>query len=146
MKLRTRHFGEISIDESKKITFKEGIPGFEHLKHFIMIEQEDSEFCYLQSLQDGDIAFAVIHPHKITTDYTPKINESYFEKLGGGQSEDFTLYVITTVGKSLEETTINLQAPLLIHMNSRQGVQAIVEGKAYHTKHKVTELLQNQEV
>lgn len=142
--IETRHFGAIEVDESKKIVFKDGIPGFEQLKDFVLIEEDDNAFCYLQSLQDGQIAFAIISPYSLKADYSPHIHEVYFEKCGGGESIQFSLYVIATVGKNMEQTTVNLQAPLLIHTERRLGVQAIVEDKEYTTRHKVIDLVRER--
>ena len=51
MKLQTR-FGEMEVDPNKIIEFKEGIPGFEALRKFILIEDAESKFCYLQSVEE----------------------------------------------------------------------------------------------
>lgn len=144
MKIQTRHFGEITIDESKKIVFKDGIPGFEELKDFIFIEEEDNAFSYLQSMQNGQVAFAIISPYPLKEDYHPHIGEVYFEKLGGGESDEFSLYVIATVGTDMAQTTVNLQAPLLIHTHRRIGVQAIVNDTEYTTRHKVIDLVRER--
>jgi len=41
MLLKTKHFGEINIDESKIIEFKDGIPGFENLKRYVVLYDGD---------------------------------------------------------------------------------------------------------
>ncbi|HHV96236.1 MAG TPA: flagellar assembly protein FliW [Clostridiaceae bacterium] len=43
MLLNTRHFGEIEIDEENIIYFDEGIPGFNHVKKFVLIGSENLE-------------------------------------------------------------------------------------------------------
>jgi len=40
MLLKTRHFGEIEIDEKNIIYFIEGIPGFNHVRKFVIISNE----------------------------------------------------------------------------------------------------------
>lgn len=144
MKIQTRHFGNIEIDETQKIVFKDGVPGFEELRDFIILEEAENTFAYLQSLENGQVAFAIINPYILKSDYTPQINESYFEKLGGGSNDEFALYVIATVGNTLEKTTVNLQAPLLMHAERRLGVQAIVEDKLYKTRHNIVELIKER--
>lgn len=125
----------------KKILFKEGIPGFEYLKEFEILEDENKEFYYLQSIQQPAIAFIIVDPYTLKPNYAPNIHKSYFEKLGTEKSTDLVVFVIATIGKSMEDTTVNLQAPLLIHIEKRLGVQAILEGKEYQSKHKITDLL-----
>ncbi|MGL4346203.1 MAG: flagellar assembly protein FliW, partial [Cellulosilyticaceae bacterium] len=108
MIIETSKFGEIQVEENKQITFIDGVPGFEHLKKYTMLEDEDGVFYYLQSLEDGEVAFPIVDPYVIHKEYAPHIGESYFEKLGGGSSEEFSLFVITTIREQLEETTVNL--------------------------------------
>lgn len=144
MKLETRQFGEIEVDEATLITFPEGIPGFEDLKQYTMLEEGDGVFYYLQSIEDGNIAFPIINPYLIKSDYAPSISEHYFQKLGGGESSEFALFLITTLREDVMASTVNLQAPLLIHTDRKKGVQAIVEGEIYHSKHKVVDLLQER--
>ena len=143
MKIETR-FGEMEIDENKIIYFKEGLPGFERLKQFILLEDEESNFCYLQSVEDKDIAFTIISPEYVKSDYAPCIGESYFEKLGGGATDEFVLYNIITLRNPIEESTINLQAPLLIHIERRLGVQVIVEDKHYKVRENFMELIKER--
>lgn len=143
MKIATR-FGEMKIEENKIIYFKEGLPGFERLKQFILLEDEESNFCYLQSVEDKDLAFTIISPEYVKADYAPYIGESYFEKLGGGVTEEFVLYNIITLRNPIEESTINLQAPLLIHIERRQGVQVIVEDKHYKVRENLMKLIQER--
>ncbi|MGL5677583.1 MAG: flagellar assembly protein FliW [Cellulosilyticaceae bacterium] len=130
-----------SIQQENIIIFKEGIPGFEHLTKFVLIEEGDGVFFYLQSVEESSILFPVINPHLIKVDYAPHIQERYFDKLGGGESEAFVLYTIATLREPVGESTVNLQAPLLIHVERRMGIQVIAEDKTYHTRHKIADLM-----
>lgn len=141
MILNTRNFGTIEVQEDKCITFKEGIPGFEHLKQFILIEEEDSPFHYLQAIEDGDIRFIITDPYYFKADYAPIISESYFTKLGEGDNEAYSLYTIVTLKDEVKNSTLNLAGPLLIHIENRQGVQIITEDGTYTTRHKIVDLI-----
>lgn len=127
--------------KEKIINFPEGIPGFEYLKQFILLEQEESSFCQLQSIEQESIAFVVVNPYQLDTQYAPHIHESYFERLGGGKTEDFVLYSIVTLGETLDKTTVNLKAPLLIQVEKRIGLQVFVEDNKYKMKQPVTSFL-----
>ena len=54
MKLKTRVFGEIDIDDEKIITFENGIIGFPDLKRFTLIFNEEKKggISWMQSLDD----------------------------------------------------------------------------------------------
>lgn len=144
MKINTRNFGEIEIQEEKTITFKEGIPGFEDLKQFILIEKKDDVFHYLQPIEDGDICFVITDPYYFKKNYAPTIREHYFERLGEGDNDAFTLYAIVTLRDAVEKSTLNLAGPLLIHVENRQGIQVITEDRIYTTKHKLVDLIKER--
>ena len=141
MKTNTKQFGDIEIQEDKIITFKEGIPGFEDLKRFILMEEKDSIFHALQSIEDEEICFIITDPYYFKKDYAPTIRESYFNKLGRGDNDAFSLYAIVTLKDQVENSTLNLAGPLLIHIENRQGVQVIIEDAGYTTKHKIVDLI-----
>ncbi|MDF2595977.1 MAG: Flagellar assembly factor FliW [Clostridia bacterium] len=130
--------------DTKKILFKEGIPGFEELKEFIILEDEGKEFYYLQAVNEPIISFVIIDPSLLKSDYAPVIPKSYFEKLGAKEGEAVTAFVIATIRENMEESTVNLQAPLLIHIENRIGVQAILEDKSYHSRHKIADLIKER--
>jgi len=140
MKTYTKDFEGVQVQEEKIIIFKDGIPGFETLKKFILIEQPGSQFHYLQSVEDEAICFIITDPYYFKKDYAPTIKESYFEKLGEGDNEAFSLYAIVTLQDKVENSTLNLAGPLLIHVENRQGVQVIIEDEGYTTKHKIIDL------
>ena len=43
MLIKTRYFGEIDVDDQKIITFDNGLIGFEYLKKFTLIYNNESE-------------------------------------------------------------------------------------------------------
>ena len=141
MKINTRHFGEIEFDEKRIINFNEGIPGFRELKKYIIIEDPESPFVYLQSVEDGMISFIMINPYLLKKDYTIEIKDTYINALGGGNAKEFCVFVIATVMDEFEEATINLLAPIVIQNEMRQGIQVILENTTYTTKHKIKDLL-----
>jgi len=146
MQLNTFHFGKITYDIEKEILFTEGVPGFEELKRYIMIEDEDVEspFCYLQSVEDGDISFIMMNPYDVKADYAPSIPKKCFEKLGNEADEHIILSIVA-IPQDIQSATINLQAPLLINLNTRKGMQVILEDTAYQTRHKLMAMLQREE-
>lgn len=141
MKIETKNFGEIEFAEDGVINFSEGIPGFRELKRYIMINDEESPFAYLQSIEDGNVSFIIINPYELKKDYTIEIKDQYVAALGGGSAEQFSVFVITTLVSNLEAATVNLLAPIIIQNETRQGMQVILENTKYTTRHKIVDLL-----
>nr|WP_302599107.1 flagellar assembly protein FliW [uncultured Cellulosilyticum sp.] len=141
MKIETKNFGEIEFAEDGVINFSEGIPGFRELKRYIMINDEESPFAYLQSIEDGNVSFIIINPYELKKDYTIEIKDQYVAALGSGSAEQFSVFVITTLVSNLEAATVNLLAPIIIQNETRQGMQVILENTKYTTRHKIVDLL-----
>lgn len=143
MRMQTKNFGWIEFLDEKVIIFDEGIPGFRQLKSYILIEDEtqNSPFAYLQSTEDGNICFIILNPYAIKKDYIIDVKEQYIEALGGGNMEQFSVFVIVTALSDFESATINLIAPIIIQNETRKGMQVILENTSYQTKHKIVELM-----
>lgn len=145
MKADTRIFGTIDIAEDKIITLEKGMIGFPQLQKFALIfdeekEQKDTSIMWLQSLDDADIAFPVMNPNGVKEDYAPNVNEEMVESLGKLTVENTYLLVTVTVPKKVEDFSINLKAPIVIHTESQKGVQIIVEDE-YPVKYKIYEIM-----
>ena len=137
MKLHARSFGEIEINEEDILTFPEGIPGFEDLKKYIIINNPDEEnpFDWLQSVDNGDLAFVIINPFFIKPDYDIVIPQSALEKLKIKDESDVVLYSIVVVPEKIEDMTVNLTGPIVINVREKLGKQIILDDKRYTTKH-----------
>lgn len=148
MLLKTKHFGEIEIDESKVIDFKEGILGFEDNKKFIVLYNgdEDSPFRWLQGVDDGQLAFAVANPFQILKDYDIEIPDEAVENLGIEDIEDVMVLSIVVVPEDLSKMTMNLKAPVIINTKNNIGMQVVLDTDTYSVRHYIVEELRRQEV
>ncbi len=145
MKLTTRHFGEIEIDKKKILTFADGIPGFEHLTQFAIIHNPDKElhFHWLQSMEDGDIAFIIVNPFIFKPDYDFQIPKRAIEKLAIEKPEDIFICTIVVVPEDISKMTANLQAPIVINIKNNKGKQIIIDNDNYSRKHPIFQELKN---
>ena len=145
MKAVTRLFGTIDIADDKIITMERGMIGFPNLTHFALIfdeEKKDRKFkiMWLQSMDDGDVAFPVADPIQIKDDYKPLVNEEIIAPLGEMTEENTYILVTVTVPKRVEDFSINLKAPIVINMDTNKGAQIITEDD-YPVKYKIYDLL-----
>ena len=150
MKAVTRLFGTIDIADDKIITMERGMIGFPNLTHFALIfdeEKKDRKFkiMWLQSMDDGDVAFPVADPIQIKDDYKPLVNEEIIAPLGEMTEENTYILVTVTVPKKVEDFSVNLKAPIIINLSTNKGAQVITEDD-YPVKYKIYDLLKaNQE-
>ena len=145
MKAKTRVFGEIEIADDKIIKMEKGMIGFPNLTHFALIfdeEKKDKKFkiMWLQSMDDGDIAFPVMDPMHFIEDYHPTVNEEIIAPLGEITEDNTYLLVTVTVPKKVEDFSVNLKAPIVINMDTNKGAQIITEDD-YSVKYKIYDLI-----
>ncbi|MED4402758.1 flagellar assembly protein FliW [Metabacillus fastidiosus] len=136
MMIQTKYHGEISIEENEILKFEQGIPGFNDEKDFILIPLEQgSPFLILQSMQTAELGFVVVNPFQFTADYEFDLSESDKEILEIKSEKDVEVYTILTVKERFEETTANLQAPLIVNRNQNKAKQIILNEQKYSIKH-----------
>ncbi len=131
MKAATRLFGEIEIDESKIITFEDGIIGFPDMKKFTLIFDEEKEgrpsISWLQSMDEPEIAFPVMDPLFVCETYNPSVEDELLKNLGTVKEDNLYVLVTVTVPQDIKELAVNLKAPIVINTDTRKASQIIVE-------------------
>ena len=79
MKVDTRWFGTIDIDDEKIITFDLGVIGFEDCKKFTLIydvdKGDEASIMWLQSLDEPELALPMLKPELIKEDYDPIVED-----------------------------------------------------------------------
>lgn len=137
MIIKTKFFGEVKVDENKSIIFQDGIPGFEKLTKFLFMtdEEENSPFCWLQSIEDLDIVFTLFDPYAISEQYNPKVcSEEIINAIGEFEKDDILIYTVANVPKDITKISINLKAPIVINMKTNRAKQIISTNEDYKIK------------
>ena len=136
MLIQTKYHGEKDIDPEHIITFEKGIPSFENEKKFILLEfGEDTTYFIMQSINTPALAFLLTDPFQFFPNYKFAISESIIGTLKIGNKEDVATFGILTVKDPFDETTINLNGPIIINTKEKLGKQLVLNDGNYHTKH-----------
>lgn len=145
MLIKTKHFGEINLNEDKLIRFENGILGFEGLKNYTLLydidNDEKSDISWLQSLEEPSLAIPVISPFLLKEDYNPEIEDELLNSLGEITEESLVVLVSMTVPAKIQDMTANLKAPFIINVETRKGCQIIVENSDYDIRFPFYDLL-----
>ena len=136
MNIITEKFGEIQIDENLIFDFVEPIIGYDNLKKYVLVEHsENSAFKWLQSIEDGSLAFPVTSPAYFDIDYQFEIPTDKAEKLGLNSVESLiSLNIVTIPAGNPRKATINLLAPIIINAANKKGMQLILSNSNYPVK------------
>lgn len=148
MLVKTKYFGEIDLDESKVVTFGQGMMGFEDFKKYAILYDIEKErantISWLQSLEKPELAFPVINPFLVDEGYNPTVNDEYLEEIGEFQEGDLVVLLTVTVPENIEEITANFKAPVIINAATGKGCQVIAENREYRVKQGIYEILQKR--
>lgn len=144
MQIKTKVFGEITIDDDKIIDFPNGIVGFPDLVQFTLIHDEEKgkdSIHWLQSLQEPAFAMPVMDPLLVCPDYNPEVDDDILKNIGELIPDETLILVTVTVPKELQAMSVNLRAPIVINAAEKKATQVIVEGDEYPIKYPIYEIL-----
>lgn len=142
---QTKYLGEVVVAEENIIHFSNGLPGFINEKQFTLMELPGNPvFKILQSMSTPTLAFIVTDPYHFYQDYTFELDDIILESLNITSEKDVTVLTIITLTKPFEDSTINLKAPVVINVKTKQGKQYILNDDNYITKASIAPVKTNQ--
>ena len=136
MKIATKFFGSIEVDEKDFINFEHGIPGFENFHQFIIKKyKEQSPFLVMQSIEKSDLAFILIEFEQIVPGYSIDLSDDIVDELKLAAPEDAIVRVIVNLPEDVRKATVNLAAPIVINFKTGLAKQIILNNPQYGLKH-----------
>lgn len=138
MKIKTAYMGEMEINPSDIISFEHGIPGFEEEREFVRLPvSDDSIFQVLQSVKTEVLAFIITSPFTADADYSFDLEEATIQALSIKSEEEVAVFGIVSLKDTLENSTINLKAPIVVNTINNKAKQVILEKEEYAIRHKL---------
>ena len=128
MNIETHRFGRISINPDHIITFGEGILGFEDLKRYAIVLCDATEpIQWLQAVDSPVVSLPIINPFLIKPDYELDVDDSELQSIGSPTVEEILIVNAIVLPEDIRKATINLTAPILINLRTKQGRQIVME-------------------
>ncbi len=139
MLIESTRLGVLEVDDSRIITFEDGLLGFPEARRFALIQTSpDPIFFWLQSLEFTNLAFLVCDPVTFVPDYQAGIRRDDAEAIG---LEDMSEgQVLTIVNRVNGDLTANLLGPLVISARTLRARQLVLSDKRYGTRHRLVEM------
>jgi flagellar assembly factor FliW len=121
--------------EETLIHFEEGLIGFAEYKTFVLKQSRDlAPFQVLQSMERDDLSFIVIDASHVVPNYPELIPSRDWASLGTERTNQVAL-AICSVGTASNETSVNLQAPILVDVDKMIGRQVILTDSGLSARH-----------
>ena len=142
-KLQTKYFGEVEYEAGDVIHFPEGLFGFEEEQGFLLLPFDGGGMLCLQSVKTPALAFVALDPFTLKADYAPELEPSDLKAFGVKETGDLGFYVLCAVKNPVSASTVNLKCPLVIHPETREARQIIME--RYEMRHPLAEFGRGEE-
>ncbi len=119
-----------------ELVFASGLPGFPGERRFALVRWGAFEGPYslMVDLDHPDVRFLVMPPYVFFPDYVVDLDDAIAAKIHLERPEDCLLLVIVTLGARPEDATANLLGPIVINLQTREGVQAVLAESGYSTR------------
>lgn len=121
----------IEVSEEQIFAFEPSLGGFESLRRYALIPEADSPVEWLQSIDDPDVAFALLEPFLFQPDYAFELDDADSEALGMVEAQDALVRCILTLHEDPSKITANMVAPLVLCRRTHLARQVIVEDSHY---------------
>jgi flagellar assembly factor FliW len=145
MKVDTKAFGLLEVDDKQKVKFPQGLFGFEDYVEYVLLDDSEHQpFYWLQSIDEKDIAFILINPFHFRKDYEANVTNEELAEIGITSPENALIFVIVTIPQDGNSMTANLQGPIIINKENMTGMQAILSDSKWRTRHDIIAELKGQ--
>ena len=104
------------------------LPGFPDQRRFALVQLDESGvLCQLRSLDDPALRFLVMPPVPFFPDYAPEVGDDVVEDLQIESADDVIVLLVLNAGSSLDTTTANLMAPVVVNTVTLRASQVILD-------------------
>jgi flagellar assembly factor FliW len=138
----TKNLGLIFYEPSSVLEFPRGVPGFEELRLFLLLQFDDSKpLVFVQSLDDPSLCFVTLPVLAADPQYRLQMSREDREQVGLPLTSALRIGqdVLCLTVLSLKESgpTANLLAPLVVNISNLKAVQAIATDSDYSHQHEL---------
>lgn len=134
---RTRYFEQITYLPESVIEFPLGLPGFEHERRFLLVEQEPNKpIVFLQSLSRSELCFITVPVQGILPGYELTLSAEELHTLDLAEDrqpvvgEDVIHLAVVSLAEG-RPPTANLLAPIVVNWRKRLAVQSVQADSSY---------------
>lgn len=140
VRVKTLLRGEIEVAEDQICTFVEPLIGFEHLTRFLIYQTAPGPMYWMQSLDDEQVAFALLAPFAAGLDPDMAIGPQDLADIDAATPDAVAVYTMVVLGADPTESRTNLRAPLLVSHAGNKAKQVILDDPALPVRYPLADL------
>jgi len=124
MHISTTRFGGLTLHDADVLTFVDGLIGMEECRRWVLLaDAQNDALAWLQCLDRPEVALGVVSPLRFVSNYRVRVARRDMESLGLHEPKDAQVLVIISHAEGA--LSLNLKAPLVIHLAERLGRQIV---------------------
>ena len=128
-------FGRFAVGANDAIEFPLGLPGFEHCRHFVLVQSPDiAPFQVLHAIEGPGASFLVIDPRLVLPQYRSVLSQTDLMRLGADEHSVLLWLAIVTLDQD-ERAFANLRAPIVVNPERMLGYQVMPHNSLYPLRH-----------
>jgi flagellar assembly factor FliW len=113
----------------------------------LLDDPTDEVFAWLQSCEEGSIAFPVLEPELfLDKPYKVELSKNELTSLEVNTAEECRFFTIITIPDDPTKMTANLKAPIVINVKKRIARQCILQSSRYEIRTPIFSILQQRVV
>ena len=130
---------EAEVTVSEKVTFPNGIPGFEACKHWVVLAAEgQTPLRRLHAVDGTEASFLAIDPRQVLDGYRCELSDADRTRIGADATTTLLWLALVSVEQS-GAVSVNLRAPIVINPNTMMGQQVLPHDCLYPLRHILVE-------
>jgi flagellar assembly factor FliW len=127
----------MEVDERQRISFPQGLFGFESCRDYVLLDAEKEPFYWLQSVDSVQTAFILVNPFLFRPDYEVNINNEELSDIGIKEPGKALIFAIVTIPADGTPMTANLQGPVVINRDTHAAKQVVLADPRWKTRHDI---------
>lgn len=135
MHIETTRFGTLEIGDDTVISIPDGLIGLPGSRYALLSHSDDSPFLWLQSTEEPSVAVPVTTPWLFFSSYEVRVGDEDARRLGLEDPTDADILCVVRATEKIEDFTVNLIAPVIVHRDKRLGRQIINDVGGYSVRH-----------
>lgn len=136
VRVASQRFGTLDVPADRVFQFGAGLIGFSSARKFVLLDHRPgSPFKWMLSLDDPELAFAVVNPSDLVPEYDPPVERA--AKVLSADLPDIAIFALVTIPPDPTQMTINLMAPLAVDLKSMTAEQLVIDRPGLSPAHRV---------
>lgn len=136
MVVKTGRFGQLTVGDDEIIKIPQGLLGFPEFTEFCLVDPgDDTLILWLQSIQNPEVAFAVLEPKIFKPDYIARLSAQELRELKLETINQSAVFNILTIPEDVTQMTANTKAPIVLNLKQQIARQVVLQENEYTIKH-----------